>query len=117
MQNELDDFDIQWERRSQSLNCSHSPLSPEQWKEMVRNAQASSISVKHTHHHPMIWGIGSMAACVALAIGIFGHFSAAAQPTSVIYGNQSIRFICNNQCNAQSTIEYFDSYISKVEMI
>lgn len=117
MHNELDDFDIQWERRSQSLSCSHNPLSPDQWKEMARNAHSSTPSAMHAQHRRVMWGIGSMAACVALAIVILGHFSTSAQPASVTYGDQSIRFICNNHCNAQSTIEYFDNYISKIGMI
>ena len=42
-----------------------------------------------------------------------GELQASPRPTSVAYGGQSVRFICNNHCDAQNAIAYLDNYIVK----
>lgn len=115
-------FDTQWERRYRALANSHNPLCDDRWQALVDNAVLSSAQSEGSvpqvkgpdkRNARRIWSAGIAAACAALIIFGIGHRNMQSQPQSVDYSGQSVRFICNNQCSAQSTIAYFDSYIGK----
>lgn len=112
-------FDIQWQLRCRALTDSHNPLSDDRWQAMVAQAcgtesgKRETESEKRKPSNKRIWGTAAAAACLAFAVVGIHQLQSAERPTNVSYSGQSVRFICNNQCNAQSTIAYFDSYIGK----
>lgn len=112
-------FDIQWQLRCRALTDSHNPLSDDRWQAMVAQACSSgnrkreTETVKRKPLNKRIWETAAAAACLAFAVVGVHQLQSAERPTNVSYSGQSVRFICNNQCNAQSTIAYFDSYIGK----
>ena len=112
----IDDFDQLWERRTHSLEKDLSPFTAQQWAAMVEKAKRSApieaAPPKRAAPRRVFWGTGIAAACVAAALIGVGLRNSALQPASIDYCGQSVRFICNNQCNAQSTIAYFDNYLS-----
>lgn len=105
-------FDIQWQLRCRALTDCHNPLSDDRWQAMVAQACGTDIGKRKTANK-RIWGTAAAAACLAFAVVGVHQLQLAERPTNVSYSGQSVRFICNNQCNAQSTIAYFDSYIGK----
>lgn len=115
-----DNFDSQWKRRSLALASCHSLLSDEKWQSLTARAwqQPSVIQpAASSSRRRALWPVSIAAAVAALImVGISLH-GMPSQPKDVVYSGQSVRFICNNQCNAQSTIDYFDNYIGKLGSI
>lgn len=112
-------FDIQWQLRCRALTDVRNPLSDDRWQAMVAQACSSGSGKQETESRnrepsrKRIWGMAAAAACIALAVVGVHQLRLSERPTNVSYSGQSVRFICNNQCNAQNTIAYFDSYIGK----
>ncbi len=111
------DFDIQMNRRRQALRGASCPLTDEQWARMTRRAAESSVMEPAPSVRPL-WPrlrryVPAAAASVALLVVGIGQLQASPRPASVAYGGQSVRFICNNHCDAQNAIAYLDNYIVK----
>lgn len=110
------DFDSLWQQRAQQMEHCSCPIPDQRWHDMVSKALATP-DTKHVRHP--VWkrisAYATMAAaCVTLLVVGVKLLPHSSHPTSVSYGDQSVRFICNNSCNAQSLIAYFDSYIGKI---
>jgi len=123
-------FDIQWQLRCRALTDSHNPLSDDRWQTMVAQAcsrengkrrtesgERRTESGKQKASNKRIWWTAAAAVCLVFAVVGVYRMQTTERPTNVSYSGQSVRFICNNQCNAQSTIAYFDSYIGKKETL
>ncbi len=111
------DFDIQWNRRRQALAEASCPLTDEQWSRLMQQAVAASPVTTEPSVRPL-WPrlrryVPVAAASVVLLVVGIGQLQASPHPSSVAYGDQSVRFICNNHCDAQNAIAYLDSYIAK----
>lgn len=111
-------FDTQWQLRCRALTENHNPMSDERWQAMVTRAYGSERERPEAEKKGQrllkrhIWRTAA-AACLILLVWGTLHLHSMERPSNVKYSGQSVRFICNNQCNAQSTIAYFDNYIGK----
>lgn len=109
------DFEIQWERRRAASSNDRCPLNEAQWQAMVERAMQQELParVQRPLWRRVAHVATAAAACVALVVLGIGQLRASERPAMVDFGGQSVRFICNNRCDAQRTIGYFDSYIGK----
>ena len=116
------DFNTQWKKRAAALHHSHCPLGAERRRQMILLAQnsVSSSSTQLTpsrarlHRGKVITLSLSAAACVAAVMMVTGTPPFYSGPQNINYNGQTVRFICNNNCDAEYVIGSFNDYLSQL---
>ncbi len=107
------DFETLWETRHESP-C---PLTGLQMERMIAHAMEPPAVVAPVKFRPRNtrrrWiPVGAVAAVAAVAIPVTMHYHAT--PKQVKYNGQSVKFISNNDCSAETVIDALNLYIEKL---
>ncbi len=107
------EFDILWEK-SQSVRC---PLSDETVEMMVAKAMQRSSELKPLKHHRIPrrpWLVATAVAAASAAVVVPVAMTHQIAPKQVDYNGQSVSFIGNNGCEADSIINALDTYLANL---